>query len=218
MNQCLNPRPVPGRPFPRSGGWWIAVVLLVFPAGCTTVTPRPVETVVVPQESDRILALVGGNWHELMELVDFRARYRTTDPGEIDLLILALDVPGEREFLLRERAARGLALAGDTRAVPSLVRRLEEDPDEDVRKAAAHALGALRALEAVPTLLARVLDTTESHWVTMEAAEALGAIGDVSVIGALERFRATAADFWEETTALDATLRRLRAIREGVSP
>jgi hypothetical protein len=50
--------------------------------------------------------------------------------------------------------------------------------------------------------------------VTTEAVEALGAIGDVSVIDQLERFRGSRADFWTETTALDSALARLRAVRE----
>jgi hypothetical protein len=136
--------------------------LLVVPPACTTVAPSPARAVVVPRESDRILTLTGINWNELLDVVEFCSRYPATDPKQIGILIMALEVSGVREFLLRERAARALALAGDIGAVPALVRRLEEDPDADVRKAAAHALGALRAREAVPTLFARVLDTTEA--------------------------------------------------------
>jgi hypothetical protein len=123
--------------------------------------------------------------------------------------------------VLREAAARAPALAGDRGAVPVLIRRLDEDPDEDVRKAAAHALGAIRAAAAAPSLLARVLDQAETHWVTAEAATALGEIGDPSVIGALEKFRTEHADFWMEHVALTEALAKLRAAggkeREGRS-
>jgi HEAT repeat protein len=182
-------------------------------AGCTT-TVAPVSPPPTPQETSGLLTVQAVNWSDAMQSAAYFSLHRATDPREIESLIQCLEVEGVREFVMRENAARALALAGDTRAIPALIRRLDEDPDEDVRKAAAHALGALRAVDAVPELLARIFDLGESHWVTAEAAEALGDIGDVSVIFALEQFRRREADFWMEVTALDIALEKLRARRD----
>lgn len=188
---------------------------MLWPIGCESVVvveaPAPPTIVETPAP---LLNSLGANWSDVVESAQYFSRHETTDPRMIASLIRALEVEGSREFVLREAAARALGLAGDLGAVPPLMRRLDEDPDEDVRKAAAHALGALRARETVPSLLARVLDPAEAHWVTAEAAAALGEIGDPSVISALEAFRTEHADFWMEDQALDEALAKLRAAKE----
>ncbi len=221
------PRPKAESPGPRSGaarsflarpaGWilFAAALAMPGPGGCKTVTvvetPAPPALVATPAP---LLNSLGSNWSDVVENAQYFSRHVTTDPRTIAALIQALEVDGIREFVLREAAARALGLAGDLSAVPSLRRRLEEDPDEDVRKAAAHAFGALKAKDAGPSLLARVLDPAEAHWVTAEAAAALGEIGDLSVISALEAFRTEHADFWMEDQALDEALAKLRAAKE----
>lgn len=195
---------------PPAGGILLATVVMLTLVACTTVVEPPALPA-PPEQETQLLNALGSNWSEVIESAQYLSRHRTTEPGEIAALMRALEVKGDREFVLREAAARALGLAGDLEAGPSLIRRLEEDPDEDVRKAAAQALGVLRATAAVPTLLARVLDQTENHGVTAESAAALGEIGDPSVIGALERFRTEYADFWMENAALDAALAKLRA-------
>lgn len=180
------------------------------PAGCATAV-EPAAPPAPPATPVPLLNSLGANWSEVIEAAQYFSRHGTTDPRMIAALIQALEVDGVREFVLREAAARALGLTGDLGAVPPLMRRLDEDPDEDVRKAAAHALGALKAKDAVPPLLARVLDPAEAHWVTAEAAAALGEIGDPSVLGALEKFRTEHADFWMEDVALGGALAKLRA-------
>lgn len=198
-----------------ASGILCAAVAVLALAACTTVVEPPARPA-PPEEETPLLNTLGSNWSDVIEAAQYFSRHRTTEPGEIAALIRALEVKGVREFVLREAAARALGLAGDPGAVPALIRRLDEDPDEDVRKAAAHALGALKATAAVPFLLARILDQTETHWVTAEAVEALGEIGDPTVIAPLEQFRAEHADFWMENMSLEATLAKLRAARTKV--
>ena len=79
---------------------------------------------------------------------------------------------------LRVFAAESLARLGDPLAVPALLKRAVDDPEEQVRRAAADAL---RTIDAPGTLhpLARALWSSDST-VRVRAAEALGHIGDVA--------------------------------------
>ncbi len=187
---------------------WIvmAAVAALGLAGCAGVS----ETAVAPVDRAALLLSSWRNWHAAVDAAEYLSMNRTTDPREIAALIQALEVNGKGEFILREHAARALGLAGDPSAGPALIRRLTDDPDEDVRRAAAHSLSELKSKEAIPVLLARVLDPQEKHVVAAEAAEALGTIGDASVLPSLMAFRADGADSWNEIAALDLSIARLQ--------
>lgn len=188
--------------------------------GCPTMTEKTVREVAAKDRAELLLS-PDWNWDATMDAADYLSLHRTTDPREIAALIKALGITGRGTFILRERAARALGLTGDLSTVPALVTRLEEDPDEDVRRAAAHALGALKAGAAVPVLLAHALNRQEANLVAAEAVEALGDIGDGSVIGALEALRQEQVDSLSETAALDVALAKLRKLQvagSGTTP
>ncbi len=71
----------------------------------------------------------------------------------------------------------------DTRAVPALIARLD-DEDENVCVASAEALGKIRDRRAVDALLS-CLARSDKGWLDYAAAEALGAIGDEKALGPL---------------------------------
>jgi HEAT repeat protein len=192
----------------------VAVLAAVALAGCPTMTDKTAREVAATDRAGQLLS-PDWNWDATVDAAEYLSLNRTTDPREIAALIKALGVTGRGTFILRERAARALGLTGDLSTVPELVKRLEEDPDEDVRRAAAHALGALKAKAAVPVLLAHALNRQEPNLVAAEAMEALGDIGDFSVIGALEVFRQEQVDSLSETAALNVALAKLRKLREA---
>ena len=76
---------------------------------------------------------------------------------------------------MREAGARTLGRCADSGAVRPLLRLLARDPEEEVREAAAQALGLLADPSAVPGLRAAVAD--RSHTVRFAAATALGSLG-----------------------------------------
>ena len=192
----------------------MAALAAVALTGCPTMTEKTAREVTGKDRADLLLS-PDWNWDATVDAAEYLSLNRTTDPREIAALIKALGVTGKGSFILRERATRALGLTGDPSAVPAVIKRLEEDPDDDVRRAAAHALGALRARAAVPALLARALNRKEANLVAAEAVEALGDIGDISVIGALEVFRQEQVDSLSETAALDVALGKLRKLREA---
>ncbi len=83
------------------------------------------------------------------------------------------------DWKVRSQAAEKLGESGDQRAVPALVKALE-DKDRNVREAAAGALGNIGNASAVDPLLETLRDSDRS--VRRSAAEALGRIGDERVI------------------------------------
>lgn len=195
---------------------WLMMLAGTGLTGCATLDEKS-TVVIAAKDRAELLQSAGENWDAAVDAAEHFSLYRTTDPREIAALIKALEVGGKGTFILRERAARALGLTGDLSTVPALIARLEHDPDEDVRRAAAHALGALRAKAAVPVLLAHAVDRKEADLVAAEAAEALGDIGDSSVVGALEAFRQERVDSLSETAALDVALAKLRKQRDAGS-
>ena len=205
------------RPRRCAKGWtlWVALVATLL-TGCATLPEKTAREVAAKDRAELLLS-PDWNWDAAVDAAEYLSLNRTTDPREIEALTKALGVTGKGSFILRERATRALGLTGDPSAVPAVIKRLEEDPDEDVRRAAAHALGALKTKAAVPALLAHALNRQESNLVAAEAVEALGDIGDPSVIGALEAFRQKQVDSLSETAALDVALAKLRKLREAGS-
>ncbi len=94
----------------------------------------------------------------------------------------------------RERAAQVHALGEDRdpQAIAHLLAALE-DPDGNVRRLAASALGKLRAAEAVPVLL-RMLAAETLPQVRQYAVKALGRIGDARANTTLARIAADPAE------------------------
>ncbi len=86
---------------------------------------------------------------------------------------------------VREGAAKGLGIIGSSEAAEALV-GLCSDPSEDVRHAAVSRLGQLRHAPAVGPVL-RCLERDDSILVRASAAEALGGIGDPTVLDTLCR-------------------------------
>jgi HEAT repeat protein len=58
---------------------------------------------------------------------------------------LAATLAGDQSPAVREAAARGLAILGDPRALPALLRASEGDADRDVRLAAQFAVEVIHA-------------------------------------------------------------------------
>jgi hypothetical protein len=98
------------------------------------------------------------------------------DPDAIALLTSKLD---DNDLWARERAASALGNLGErgTAAIPQLVRRLQEDPDYQVRIACAQALGRLGSgVPSVAPALTAVLTYPDPR-VQAAAKEALAALG-----------------------------------------
>lgn len=98
--------------------------------------------------------------------------------GAVDRLLGRLEA--ESDPGVRGAVIEALGRIGDARAAPVLIAHASrEGTDEMDRRAAAVALGSLRAREGIPLLL-RLLDSEnwEERW---RAAVALGQVGDVSV-------------------------------------
>jgi hypothetical protein len=74
------------------------------------------------------------------------------DPGQgIDLVLPLLE---DNESTVRWNTCGLLHDFGDERAVDSLVTRMKEDPDPQVRGTAAYALGGIGCVKAIPALIA----------------------------------------------------------------
>jgi HEAT repeat protein len=113
--------------------------------------------------------------------------------------------PGRRrqETVRRVHAAHALAHLGDARAVPAL-RDACRDDEEDVRRAAVLALGALadRGDEETALLLARLLDRDRDRGVRNMAALSLGRIGPKQAERALRYAYAKSDSFTQCFAAL----------------
>lgn len=97
-------------------------------------------------------------------------------------LIVTLNVPNDE---VRAAATNALGNIGDLRAVPALIRLLQNRAEPVcIRDTAAYALGMTRSPDAVPTLLDALDDPAPS--VRRCAAEALGHCGDERVLPVLQ--------------------------------
>ena len=105
---------------------------------------------------------------------------RVGDPSVTAAVVARLSDPDAR---VRARSATACGRIGDPRAVGALESRLSDDPDIDVRVAAADALGEVRTEAALGVLLASADDASES--VRRVVAGALGQFGSVRPIDAL---------------------------------
>ncbi|NJO76255.1 MAG: HEAT repeat domain-containing protein, partial [Leptolyngbyaceae cyanobacterium RM1_406_9] len=128
-------------------------------------------------------------------------KFRVNDPAAVEALIVALEDESDRTELggypLRRNAARALGKLGDCRAVPGLVRCLE-NPDFYVREAAAQSLGMLGDRSCIPALIpllaggiAAVQPVPGRPHLTQpcEAVmEALGALGATEAIALVQPF------------------------------
>ncbi|MDD3927311.1 MAG: HEAT repeat domain-containing protein, partial [bacterium] len=86
----------------------------------------------------------------------------------------------------RADGARGIGAVGEKKGVPILLKMLA-DKDENVRVNAVISLAWLQAKEAVP-VLSRLLKEDKSKWIKRRCAQALGQIGDRSVIPLLRTY------------------------------
>jgi HEAT repeat protein len=91
----------------------------------------------------------------------------------------------------RANAANALGNLGDHRAIPHLI-GMRDDPEWGVRTDVFHALGLLKAKEAVGVLVEGLNDT--HSYPRQRAAEALGRIGDPAVIPRLREVADSDAD------------------------
>lgn len=82
----------------------------------------------------------------------------------------------------RMRAIFGLKALGNDASVRALEQSLRCDPSALVRHEVAYVLGQMKAKSAIRTLQMSLCDNAEDVMVRHEAGEALGAIGDMSVI------------------------------------
>ncbi len=94
------------------------------------------------------------------------------EEGDVDALIEALQSDNVE---VRRDAARMLGDAGDERAVPALIERLEEDEDEFVRAFSASALGDIGDERAIEPLQNALED--EDERVRDAAAASLNQLG-----------------------------------------
>lgn len=88
----------------------------------------------------------------------------------------------------RMRAIFGLKGLNTATAVCALEQSLRQDPSALVRHEVAYVLGQMRCKKSLPTLCAVLNDQGEDVMVRHEAAEAMGAIGDCSVVPLLTKY------------------------------
>lgn len=108
---------------------------------------------------------------------------RVGDPSATAALLKRLDDTDSR---VRARSAVACGRIGDPRAVESLETRLEHDPEVEVRKATAEALGEIGTEGALKVLLDNADDPDES--VRRVVADSLGAFGSVSPVETLVEY------------------------------
>jgi HEAT repeat protein len=125
---------------------------------------------------------------------------RLRTPSSLAALTLAL---GDKDGEVRGAAVVAISDYRDPSTITALINAFQ-DTSSFVREKAAHALGLLgsAAKPAVPALI-RLLGSTESSSVQLEAAIALGEIGDRSALPALERAK-TLPDPHLSKAAIDA--------------
>jgi len=112
---------------------------------------------------------------------------RLKDPAAIPYLITALKDPSP---LVRRQAADSLGLLKAGEAAPELGAILENDPNAQVRQAAALALGAAAEENAVPFLLGCLRDKDDS--VLFPCVNALGNLKAKAAVKPLKRLLAAA--------------------------
>ncbi len=105
---------------------------------------------------------------------------RVGDPSVTKALVARLS---DSDARVRARSATACGRIGDPRAVEGLERLLQRDPNIDVRKAAAEALGEIGTDGSLRVLLATADDDSES--VRRIIADALGEFGSVDPIDTL---------------------------------
>jgi len=135
-------------------------------------------------------------------------------PTETPSPSVAQPVARDPETTHQNRAAQrivALGESGNTSHIPELITSLS-DPDGNVRRLAASALGKLRSAEAVESLL-RLLQKETGPQVRQYAIKALGRIGDARSVVMLTRI---ADDVAERDYNRIAARRSLTEIRAGV--
>jgi len=135
-------------------------------------------------------------------------------PTETPSPSVAQPVARDPETTHQNRAAQrivALGESGNTSHIPELITSLS-DPDGNVRRLAASALGKLRSAEAVESLL-RLLQKETGPQVRQYAIKALGRIGDARSAVMLTRI---ADDVAERDYNRIAARRSLTEIRAGV--
>ncbi|MDD3925858.1 MAG: HEAT repeat domain-containing protein [bacterium] len=101
---------------------------------------------------------------------------------------------------VRAGGARGIGAVGEKKGVSILLGMLS-DEDENVRVTAVISLAWLQAGEAVP-VLSRLLRDDKSRWVKRRCAQALGQIGDRSVIPLLQTYIGSSDPYLAENAIL----------------
>lgn len=114
----------------------------------------------------------------------------------------------------RMRAIFGLKALGSVEAVQALEGSLQTDPSILVRHEVAYVLGQMQARKAIPTLITVLRDENEDVMVRHESAEALGAIGDPTVLSELDGHANNSSLAREVRETCIVAAMRLRASQE----
>lgn len=111
--------------------------------------------------------------------------------NDLEAILALLETTGEDiHWKVRDKAAKALGKMGDRRAVEPLIKLLS-DPFYNVRGSAAQALGELGDRRAVEPLLSAFKEAANSRYYLFygeQAIEALGTLGDPSVVAHLKPF------------------------------
>lgn len=175
--------------------------------------------------------------------VPFQRIRRLRREGDVSALIAELQKPRDSSGdELRAWIVRALGKMGDPRAVEPLARLVSEDLDETVAATAAWALGEIGGSVAISTLMHAIeaqsdvvkawaadglgkleryeaaprlvqLLSSDHRPVRLAAAQALGRIGDPSMIPALSR--AAARERWSRRGIYRRAIRCIRSRHEG---
>jgi HEAT repeat protein len=141
-----------------------------------------------------VQALIGSLQDEnhLVRGAAARALGRTADPAVVPALLQALR---DKAGLVYDFALNALIeMHVDDPTVVTTLLGMVDDPDADIRRAAATLLGKQKASEAVPVLINLLGD--EVLAVGHAAAEALGEIGDIQALAALVEILASPHTDW----------------------
>lgn len=150
---------------------------------------------VTPQKRDEIIASTQ-LLNTSIRVEDLFRKMRQAKPFERDALLQELyevQTPQAAHYIgkhlkesdpdLRSRAIMALGRLKDEASVPALVKHSMEDPDKEVRRQAAVAMGQIRSAETLNLLVPLLAD--KDKIVRIRSAKALGSVGDARAIPAL---------------------------------
>jgi len=168
------------------------------------------EALTEPSSSVRRAALRGLKDLDRLEESDLVTALETADedakaavlemmpaPQDAALRAVVIEALQADDPSLRSKAVEAIGRFGNPAGVRVLVHRLENDDSEDVREAAARALGQHGAVSDLMPLVGAAKNEDEESDVRQAASRALGAAGPEGVRAAIEQMSPSDSSYWD---------------------